>query len=313
MVSSRIKDVIPLSGFNSFDKALAWLQTHEPQCYGALAEHRERKCDFHVLKKLAFGCRQMYSEDRWCLLGNAGTFHDPFYSPGSDVIAFNNTYATALIESDLAGENISCLVERYNELFFRYLVEPLFRLYEDKYLLMANSQVFSVKIIWDDYWYWAVPCLIFFQDKLTDLALVDSVEDDMKRSTALSERMQSMFIQWDELDKGSKVSGQYVDLNNFTTLTKAHDEMGVLWSDEDLRTNIARNVDLLEGLAKEIFWRAVRVLPDPPPRRNINPYAIGLDPKRWEEDGLFIDGPEKECDPVLQKELSGMWFEPRYR
>lgn len=300
----------PLERFSSSEKAMAWLKEHEPQCHAAVLERGEH-CDFKILKKLAFGCTQMYSEDRWCLLGNAGVFHDPFYSPGSDVIAWNNTYVTSLIQAELAGRDIAPLVERYNNDFFDYLVEPLFRIYEDKYLMMDNSQVFSAKVIWDDYWYWAVPCLLFFQDKVTDLKFLDTIGELVARSSALSDTLQAMLLQWLELDPGSAGAGAYVDLNDFGTLTKAHDDLGAKWSDDELRDNIATNVTLLEDLAKEMFWHAVRVLPDPPQRCNIDPYAISLDPGRWQNDGLFVDGPESG-NLALREELSSLWFEPAY-
>lgn len=299
-----------LSDFSSFDKAMAWLQEHEPQCHAAVAERGEH-CDFKTLKGLGFGCKQMYSSDRWCLLGNAGVFHDPFYSPGSDVIAWNNTYVTSLIRKDRAGHDIAPLVDRYNHDFFAYLVEPLFRIYEDKYPMMANSQVFTAKVIWDDYWYWVLPCLLFFQNKLTDLEFLDSIEEPLIRSTALSEKMQAMYVQWLELDPGATTAGQYVDIADFESLTKAHDDLGEVWTDDQLRENIVANVVLLEQVAKEMFWRAVRVLPDAPQRCDINPYAISLDPQRWERDGLFVEGTEEQ-NPVLQAELASLWFEPLY-
>ena len=68
---------------------------------------------------------------------------------------------------------------------------------------------------------------------------------------------------------------------------------------------------MLEQLAKEMFWHAVRVLPDAPQRCDINPYAISLDPHRWERDGLFVEGTEEQ-NPVLQAELASLWFEPLY-
>ena len=41
----------------------------------------------------SYGCKQVYSgADRWCLVGEAGAFLDPFYSPGSDFIAMANTF-----------------------------------------------------------------------------------------------------------------------------------------------------------------------------------------------------------------------------
>jgi hypothetical protein len=45
----------------------------------------------------------------------------------------------------------------------------------------------------------------------------------------------------------------------------------------------------MEAMAVIIFHRAARNLGDAAPGedRKINPYAVSLDPERWEEDGLF--------------------------
>ena len=59
-------------------------------------------------------------------------------------------------------------------------------------------------------------------------------------------------------------------------------------SDDALREKIRGDVRAAERLAVALFGRASSVLPDPPPTdRPINPYAVGLDPKRWEQDGIF--------------------------
>lgn len=303
----------PFKSFNTFEKALDWLAEHEPQCHAAVAEHADKVADFRVLKNFPLGCKQMYSDQRWAVTGNAGVFHDAFYSPGSDVIAFNNTYITALVNADHAGEDIAPLVDRYNHFFLRDFADPLFNLYVDKYPLMANSQVFTTKVTWDYAWYWAVACPMLFQDKWTDVDFVESVRDSITRANALTTTMQSLFGQWNARSDGSKETGHYIDLGELTTLTRLHDELGAGFDDDTLRENFARNIELLEQLATEIFWRAVRVLPDPPERRSIDPYAISLDPQRWERDGLFVDTAEREPDADLQKELSVLWFDPAYQ
>ena len=59
--------------------------------------------DFVFLRDFSYGCKQVFSADRWALTGEAGVFLDPFYSPGSDFIAIANTYITELIARDRAG------------------------------------------------------------------------------------------------------------------------------------------------------------------------------------------------------------------
>ena len=64
--------------------------------------------DFLKVKDFSYGCKQVYSgADRWTLIGEAGPFLDPFYSPGSDFIAMGNTLITDLIVRDLGGEDVT--------------------------------------------------------------------------------------------------------------------------------------------------------------------------------------------------------------
>ena len=50
-----------------------------------------------AIKKLSRGSRQVYSTNRWGLVGEAAAFLDPFYSPGSDFIAIGNMMVGKLI------------------------------------------------------------------------------------------------------------------------------------------------------------------------------------------------------------------------
>ena len=63
--------------------------------------------DFVFFRRFSYGCKQLFSRDRWAITGEAGVFLDPFYSPGSDFIAIANTYITDLVARDLGGEPIA--------------------------------------------------------------------------------------------------------------------------------------------------------------------------------------------------------------
>lgn len=64
-----------------------------------------------------------------------------------------------------------------------------------------------------------------------------------------------------------------------------------------------------EAMAVAIFNQAAKALPEGPPvDRPINPYALSLDPQRWESDGLF----EPPGIPIEQARaaivgLDGLW------
>ncbi|MGB1316651.1 MAG: NAD(P)/FAD-dependent oxidoreductase, partial [Flavobacteriales bacterium] len=65
----------------NYETSLEWLKKNEPQ----LAEHLKGKepLDFRKIKNYSYGSEQLFSEDGWSCVGEAGIFSDPFYSPGS--------------------------------------------------------------------------------------------------------------------------------------------------------------------------------------------------------------------------------------
>ena len=61
------------------------------------------------------------------LVGEAGAFADPFYSPGSDFIGYSNTFSADLIARELDGEDISERIEYYNDFYQRTFASVLSR------------------------------------------------------------------------------------------------------------------------------------------------------------------------------------------
>ena len=94
----------PLETMNTFDKAMAWLARFQPRLFDALDGKRHLLQDFAFFRNFSYGCKQVFSAQRWALTGEAGLFLDPFYSPGSDFIAIANTYICDLIARDRAGQ-----------------------------------------------------------------------------------------------------------------------------------------------------------------------------------------------------------------
>jgi hypothetical protein len=90
----------------------------------------------------------MFSSDGWAITGDAGVFLDPFYSPGSDFIAINNTFITELIVQQHDTSDISVASAEYEKLF-RILFLAFCPVYEDQYPIMGNAKVMTIKIIWD--------------------------------------------------------------------------------------------------------------------------------------------------------------------
>ena len=64
------------------------------------------------LRDFSYGCKQVFSADRWALTGEAGMFLDPFYSPGSDFIAIGNTYICDLVAQRPRGPAVRVRTRR---------------------------------------------------------------------------------------------------------------------------------------------------------------------------------------------------------
>lgn len=68
---------------NTLEGALDWIRRHEPQLGDALDDRGDQIEDFLKVEDFSYGCKQAFSgSDRWSLVGEAGPFLDPFYSPG---------------------------------------------------------------------------------------------------------------------------------------------------------------------------------------------------------------------------------------
>jgi hypothetical protein len=279
----------PFEEMNTFEGTLDWLRRHEPQLASVVEARTDDVEDFLKVKDFSYGCKRVYSADRWCLTGEAGAFLDPFYSPGSDFIGMSNTFVTDLIVRDLAGEDISDRVEHHNDLLLR-LYRSALRWYEGQYVFWGDPQVMMCKIACNNIIYWATHALLFFHRKLTDPEYMASVMPDLERFWALNERLEQMFRDWFEIG-AREYHRAFVAPTGFPSMGLRHVELAANFDDEALRAKIAENADLFEAVAVAIFHKAAQSLPEgaPDPDAKIDPYAIGLDPDRWEEDGLFSD------------------------
>lgn len=304
--------VYPVSEINSLEKSMAWMEEHEPQAYEAIAPHLDEVMDFKFLRHYSHDCERLYSPERWCITGVAGVFHDPLFSVGADVIGWNNTCITDLIARERAGEDIRSRLELYNNILLDGYVRPMYLMFEDTYLFMGNPQIFSVYTHWTTCWYWSVLASIITHEKITHLETLASVDEAVARSVKLWNAMQAFFSDWYRAagDDESR-SDRFLPIFDQPFINRLQSELLADWTDEEFTTKIRDNLEAVEQMANEVFWMAVEALPDPPERRPINPYAISMDPSRWEADGLFdvsASPPPNRID--LEAELGGYRWTP---
>jgi flavin-dependent dehydrogenase len=239
----------PFNRINRFERAMDWLREFEPQCAAIMDAHAGQLEDFLALQHFAHGCERVFSPARWALVGEAGVFTDPFYSPGSDFIALGNDYATDLIVRDAAGEDIADRVESFNTTYLR-LFDAFIRLYDGQYPIMGNAQVMTAKIAWDNACYWAISALLFFQGRYRRPEFIASIDTLMRRFFVLHARMQAFLRAWDVADRGSAYSHSAANVVDVDWLRRLQASLGDRhMDDESLRRRLEANFLLLETFA----------------------------------------------------------------
>jgi flavin-dependent dehydrogenase len=259
----------PISTINSLEKVYEWLRIHEPRCYQACMDHRDIVQDFIVLKRYAHGCKQVFSTDRWTMVGESGVFTDPFYSPGSDFIAFSNTITTDLILRDLDGEPIEERVAFYSWFYLDVLFAAAISLFRRQYPIMGNPQVMTAKLVWDFAVYWNVVGPLFLQGVVTELEVMQSLRGELERWRDLQVETQRFFRAWHDEAAPREIVDRAVDFTRITFLYRAHCGMKDELTRPELVARIRANIDRLEVIAAEFRAMAARDLgrapAEPPP------------------------------------------------
>ena len=185
----------PLATMNTFDKAMDWLREHQPRVFDELDGKRDRLLDFAFFRRFSYGCKQVFSGQRWAITGEAGLFLDPFYSPGSDFIAIANTYITELVGRDRAGRPLDAHASLYDQIYHSFY-ESTLALYTGQYAIFGDPEVLPVKVIWDYTYYWGVLAQFFFQRRLADLAALSALRDELAHCQALNVEVQALMRRW---------------------------------------------------------------------------------------------------------------------
>ncbi len=253
-------DLHPYSRLNRYDRAIDWLREHEPQCAEIVEPYADRLEDFLALKHYAHGCERVFSPDRWALVGEAGVFTDPFYSPGSDFIAMGNDCAADLITRTARGEDVTERVEAFNTTYL-HLFDAFIRVYDGQYPLMGNAQVMTAKAAWDNSAYWAITALLYFQRRYRRPEFIASIEPLMRRFFVLHARMQQFLRAWDVAD-ARVYADDFTNVVSVDILRELQASLaGPMMEDDALRARLERNFALLERIAST--WQAFAIEQNP--------------------------------------------------
>ena len=301
----------PFERINTFEGAVDWLREHEPQLAVEVEARRDQVEDFLKIEDFSYGCKQVYSSgDRWSLVGEAGPFLDPFYSPGSDFIAMGNTLTTDLVVRDLNGEDVTERAKAHND-FFLAAYDLVLTWYQDQYVFFGDPQISIIKVGCNNLAYWSTTASLMCHDKLADTAFRAAVMPEIERIWQLSRRVEKLLRDWYEAAP-HEYGRAHIHTSWFPGVGLRHVQMGIPFDDDALKAKFTEDRKAMEALAVAVFHKAASesLGEAPDPNVPINPYGVGLDADRWEQDGLFGEpGMPLEVAHKIAQGVENYWLD----
>ena len=249
----------PLRDYNSFERAVAWLNKHQPQLAAVVQREAGALQDFVALRRFSYGCKRVFCARRWALTGEAGLFLDPFYSPGADFIAISNTYITELIARDSAGQSIEMHAHLFERIYFSFY-ESTLALYRNQYAIFGDAEVMPAKVIWDYAYYWGILAQFFFQRRLADIAAFSRLKCELAAVQELNLAVQSLLREWSKSGR-SRNPPRMLDQAALPWFAELNRSLGDSIDDAAFDARIRRSAALLHELAAEICARAATITP----------------------------------------------------
>lgn len=302
------EDVHPLRTYgHSYEQALGWLSEHEPAVAELVAG--KEPLDFRRLKDVSYHSRQVFSDQRWSCVGEAGVFLDPFYSPGSDYIAIGNTITVEMIRRDLRRELTRNVVDLFNDLYLRSLYEVSIEIYRGSYRTFGNPRVFTAKHLWDNSVYWGGTAQLFLQRALERPEVLPEFMRLWERLKGLQVRVQELFREW-AAQAPPRAVRPYFDVSLVPFLQLLVVDLLTPKSSQQFLADLRTNLDRLEEAAQVLFFKALEdtrpeALGAFPQPLWVNAWAIGLDPERWRDEGLFAPATPPRDLRMMEQALFG--------
>lgn len=299
------QDIHPLKNYYNYELACQWLQENEPTLAFQL-EGKHPK-DFRKMPKYSYSSKQVFSFNRWACIGEAGTFPDPFYSPGTDNIGFGNSLTAQLIELDLEGKLTQEKVEDANQFYLTYNDGITFNV-QNAYNCLGNGMVMATKFLWDVVSGWTFSGLMMFNSIFLDQELRLKVQQINGKFFPLSYRMQQLFRDWADQSL-RRVNFEFIDYLSIPFIDELRTRnLKSNQTESEIIQNYRAGLETVEELAQVIFRLAVEdTQPEMLATINsiswLNAWAISLDTSKWETDGLFEPKSEPRNLDRIQNQL----------
>ena len=147
--------------------------------------------DFQSHPHLTFKRERFCSSDGWAIVGDAYGFLDPFYSPGSDVLA-RQAYLLDHLIPQRDPEKLDEAVDLVNE-YTRFEYELVKILYHNQYDGFGSYELFNIKSLWDFHSYTNRLVWYFLDKKYADLEFIKRELRNKDKTIKLTRAIQNGF------------------------------------------------------------------------------------------------------------------------
>lgn len=280
----------PFDAYNTYEKSMKWLSIHEPVLYTHMQQFEI--VDFLKMKNYSYGSRQVFSANRWACTGEAGLFTDPYYSPGSNFIAFENSMITRMITDDVNGEqDWKPRVGEYND-FVINMNKWLTRSIQSSYTYFHLDIVIALSFIWDVAAGWSFICPRMFNSIYLNRETTTDLKAVTLRFFSMAYNVEDFFNEWKQLTPNN-YTFSFIDYLSIPFLKKIYDRnVKKGKSAEQLKTEYEQNLVDIEIFVQSLFWIALEdVYPEMTDLISrkpwLNAWAITLDVSSWNTKQLF--------------------------
>jgi len=267
----------------SLERCQQFIAKHEPLLAKALEPYKV--LDFLCLRDYSHTIGRGWSSERWALVGEAGAFVDPLYSPGSDFIAYANTFTGELIRTDLEGGDLDTRCRELN-LQYRALVAGNIDVYAQSAPVYGHPRAMLAKVYWDNFAYWSYSCQYFLRGiyRLSGAA-AEPYQEIGQRIVELSGYMQLLLREWALLAPEEPEAGS-VGMPRFpSVLVDAHLALRDEMTPEQTLAYMRMRIEQAEEIAGEFLVRVLRELGEENgarllDRANVARWRLTVDPAR---------------------------------
>ncbi|MCB9793473.1 MAG: tryptophan 7-halogenase [Alphaproteobacteria bacterium] len=247
----------------SLEACRAFLAEQEPHLAALLEAHLaagHEVLDFLCLKNYSHDVARSWSPDRWAVVGEAGAFTDPLYSPGTDFIALANSMTVELIRGDQAGADLEARCAELDR-DYRALITSALEQVRLAGPVYGHPRAMLLKIYWDDFQFWSLHCQYFLQRiyALEGEALSPFVEV-RERFFDLARRVQALLRSWALLAPEAPRAG-FVGLPSYPSLLlETHLAMQQRLSPEETLAGMRGRLAQAEEMVGEMLLRVLAEL-----------------------------------------------------